>query len=531
MRCPFCGSAETKVIDSRFNEDSYSIKRRRECLSCKARFNTLETSELNYPRVIKSDESSEIFNETKIRRGINRAFEKRKISSDEIDELAQKVLTKCSQYPNKEIPSSVIGETIMRELILIDQVAYLRFASVYLRFNDVNSFKSIIENIEKQPSPSMLKNQKKLKLMSKDLDNKYMDIAIELAKKGKYRTHPNPLVGAVIVKDNKIISKGFHKRFRGKHAEREAIDKSTQSLIGSTMYVTLEPCHHHGNTPPCVDAIIESKISRVVIATKDPNPLVNEKSITKLRDNGIDVKTGVRESEAKELNKSFFYKYSSEKPYMRLKFGVSIDGKIANQKRESKWITSEASRNVVQSKRAEVNAILTTSNTILADNPFMNIRDGKILKQIENQPALIVLDSKLRISDKANIFKTKNRLVIIITDIQNTKNMPIRTFKDNVVVKFVQTKNRRIMLHDIYDIANAYNLNDILVECGNTLASSLFQDNAVDEIMYFVAPKIIGHQGYNFSGINPVRKLSDKIPLKIKEIKKINKDLYLNMRR
>ena len=132
--------------------------------------------------------------------------------------------------------------------------------------------------------------------MSKDLDNKYMDIAIELAKKGKYRTHPNPLVGAVIVKDNKIISKGFHKRFRGKHAEREAIDKSTQSLIGSTMYVTLEPCHHHGNTPPCVDAIIESKISRVVIATKDPNPLVNEKSITKLRDNGIDVKTGVRES-------------------------------------------------------------------------------------------------------------------------------------------------------------------------------------------------------------------------------------------
>ena len=164
MRCPFCGSAETKVIDSRFNEDSYSIKRRRECLSCKARFNTIETSELNYPRVIKSDESSEIFNETKIRRGINRAFEKRKISSDEIDELAQKVLTKCSQYPNKEIPSSVIGETIMRELILIDQVAYLRFASVYLRFNDVNSFKSIIENIEKQPSPSMLKNQKKIEI-------------------------------------------------------------------------------------------------------------------------------------------------------------------------------------------------------------------------------------------------------------------------------------------------------------------------------------------------------------------------------
>ena len=162
MRCPFCGSAETKVIDSRFNEDSYSIKRRRECLSCSARFNTLETSELNYPRVVKSDGSSEVFNETKIRRGINRAFEKRKVSIDEIDELVQKVLTKCSQYPQKEIPSKVIGETIMTETILVDQVAYLRFASVYLRFNDVNSFKSIIENLEKRPSPSMLKDQNKI---------------------------------------------------------------------------------------------------------------------------------------------------------------------------------------------------------------------------------------------------------------------------------------------------------------------------------------------------------------------------------
>jgi transcriptional repressor NrdR len=164
MRCPFCGSAETKVIDSRFNEDSYSIKRRRECIECQSRFNTLETSELNYPRVIKSDDSSEVFNETKVRRGVNRAFEKRKITIDQIDELIQKVLTKCSQYPNKEIPSTVIGETIMSEMILIDQVAYLRFASVYLRFDNVNSFKKIIENLEKQPSPRMIKNQKKINI-------------------------------------------------------------------------------------------------------------------------------------------------------------------------------------------------------------------------------------------------------------------------------------------------------------------------------------------------------------------------------
>ena len=167
MRCPFCGSAETKVIDSRLDEESYSIKRRRECINCQSRFNTLETSELNYPRVIKSDDSSEIFNETKVRRGINRAFEKRKITSDEIDELVQKVLTKCSQFPSKEIPSRVIGENIMNEIILVDQVAYLRFASVYLSFNDVDAFKNIIKNLEKQPSPKMIKNQQKIKIDDK----------------------------------------------------------------------------------------------------------------------------------------------------------------------------------------------------------------------------------------------------------------------------------------------------------------------------------------------------------------------------
>ena len=220
--------------------------------------------------------------------------------------------------------------------------------------------------------------------MNNTSDKKYMNKAIELAKNGKYRTHPNPLVGAVIVKNDKIISKGYHKRFRGKHAEREAIDKSKESLKGSTMYVTLEPCAHYGNTPPCVDAIIESKISRVVIASKDPNPLVNEKSINKLKDNGIDVTTGVCESDARELNKSFFYKFNHDKPYMRLKYGISIDGKIANQRKESKWITSEDSRTFVQSKRAEVNAILTTCNTVIDDNPYMNIREKKIKDLITN---------------------------------------------------------------------------------------------------------------------------------------------------
>ena len=366
--------------------------------------------------------------------------------------------------------------------------------------------------------------------MNKLLDIKFMKIAIEEAKKGMYKTHPNPLVGAVIVKNNKVISKGYHKKFRDKHAEQVAIDKSKESLLGSTLYVTLEPCHHHGNTPPCVDAIIKNKISRVVIATKDPNPLVNEKSINKLIDNGVKVNTKVCEDDAKELNKAFFHKYKHTKPYIRLKVGVSIDGKIADEKKESKWITSKESRNFVQELRAEVNGIITTSNTVISDNPKMNIRDNQVLKKTISQPALIILDSKLRVPTKANIFKT-DRLIIIVADIKYASSTPLRIYKDNVVIKYVKTKNSKINLKDIYAIAKTYHLDDLLVESGSIFSATLLSANAVDEIIYLVAPKILGSNGLTFSGINPIDKLKDKKNYKIKNIKSYKNDLCINMRR
>jgi len=366
--------------------------------------------------------------------------------------------------------------------------------------------------------------------MNKEQDIKYMSIAIEEAKKGRYRTHPNPLVGAVLVKNNKIISKGYHKKFRDKHAEQDAIDKAKEPIEGSTLYVTLEPCHHHGNTPPCVDTIIKNKISRVVIASTDPNPLVNEKSINKLRNNKITVTTNICEEEAKELNKSFFYKYKFNKPYIRLKLAVSIDGKIANQKKESKWITSSQSRMFVQKLRAEVNAILTTSSTVLHDNPKMNIRDEKLLKNLASQPALILLDRNLSVPPSSNIFRT-NRLVIIITNIDNSTNAPLRIYNDNVVIKYVKTTDSKIVLEDIYNIAKMYNLDDILVECGSSFSGTLLTEDGVDELLYFVAPKILGNQSISFSGIAPINKLKNKKTYKIKNIKSYKNDLYLDMRR
>ena len=361
-------------------------------------------------------------------------------------------------------------------------------------------------------------------------DIKYMLIAIEQAKKGLYRTHPNPMVGAVIVKNNKIISRGYHKQFRDKHAEQDAIDKARVSMKGATLYVTLEPCYHHGNTPPCVDSIIKNKFSRVVIGAKDPNPLVNEKSISKLKDNLIEVTTGVCEKEVIELNKAFFYKYMFDKPYIRLKFGTSLDGKIATQKKESKWITTEESRKYVQKIRAEVNAILTTSNTVVHDNPFMNVRESKIIKSHAKQPSLIILDTKLKIPLNANIFKT-DRLIILITDVMNASEDSLKLYNKNVVIKYVSAKNDKIDLKDIYQIAKIYELDDILVECGNKFSKSLFDEDAVDELMYFVAPKILGDKSLNFSGITPISSLKDKITLRINKIKKIEKDLFIDMRK
>ena len=363
-----------------------------------------------------------------------------------------------------------------------------------------------------------------------DYDKKYMLIAIEEAKKGMYKTHPNPLVGAVLVKNNKILSKGYHKKFRDKHAEQDAIDKAKESVKGSTLYVTLEPCHHHGNTPPCVDAIMQNKIKRVVIASKDPNPLINGKSIMKLQENGIEVTLGVCSHESNELNKAFFYKYRNNKPYIRAKFGTSLDGKIANVRNQSKWITSKKSRDYVQYMRADVNAILTTSNTILSDNPYMNVRDKNLLKLIKDQPALIVLDTKLRIPKNANIFKT-DRLVILLTSIEMVKKNDVSIYGKNVVLKYMETSQNKININHIYQVARDYGLDDILVESGMKLASSLIEEDAIDELVLFIAPKILGHRSLRFSGMEPVKNLKHKKKYKINTIRQYDTDLYINMRR
>ena len=249
--------------------------------------------------------------------------------------------------------------------------------------------------------------------MNKREDLQYLRHALKLAEKGKFSVYPNPKVGAVLVKNGKIIGQGYHESPGKPHAESIAIKKAGKKSKGSTLYVNLEPCYHHGKTPPCVDLIIKSKIKRVVICNFDPNPLVNKKSISKLRRNGIEVTTGIHKDIALILNREFYHSYQYNKPFVTVKLAVSLDGKISLNDGRSKWISSEDSRRDVQIERALSSLILTTSNTIIADNSLLNVRDSAIINKISRQPDVAIIDRKSQISEKYKIFK-----IYILTIVQ-----------------------------------------------------------------------------------------------------------------
>ena len=231
-------------------------------------------------------------------------------------------------------------------------------------------------------------------------DESYIQLAIEIAKKGTGSVSPNPLVGCVIIKDNKIIGAGYHQKFGEEHAEINAINSSAESVEGSTLYVNLEPCSHHGKTPPCVDRIIKEKIKRVVIGTLDVNPLVSGNGVKALKKAGVDVKVGVLENECIELNKFFFKYITSKLPYVTLKAAQTLDGMIADKNKNSEWISSKESRKYVHWLRARYDAVLIGSDTAKIDNPKLTVR------MVEGRnPYRVVLDSKLSLKTDLYLFK------------------------------------------------------------------------------------------------------------------------------
>lgn len=335
------------------------------------------------------------------------------------------------------------------------------------------------------------------------IDNKFMDLALELAKKGVGKTNPNPLVGAVVVKNGKILGKGYHQFYGGPHAEVYALNEAGKNSNGATIYVTLEPCSHFGKTPPCVEKIKEMKIKRCVIATLDPNPLVSGRGKKILENAGIEVKVGIKEKEAKEINKVFLKYIKNKQPYLFLKCAITLDGKIATNKRDSKWITNEKAREKVQFLRNKYSGIMIGINTLLNDNP-------KLTSRIKNgrNPFRIVIDPNLKTPLDYNFItlSKKDKKSIIITSKNNKENkIKIKEF-ENKNIKLIYLDGYDFKINDILTEIGKLNIDSVLLEGGSYLISKSFKEHRIDGGEIFIAPKILGGglsfiDGFNFSTI------------------------------
>ncbi len=315
-----------------------------------------------------------------------------------------------------------------------------------------------------------------------------MERAIELAKKGTGFTNPNPLVGAVIVKDGKIIGEGYHEIYGSLHAERNALKNCTQDPAGADIYVTLEPCCHYGKQPPCTDAIIKSGIKHIYMGSYDPNPLVAGKSIKILKDNGIEVTENVMRAECDSLNDIFFHYITTGTPYVIMKMAVSIDGRIASHNGDSKWITNEASRAYTHQTRKRCASILVGINTVLNDDPMLTCRCDN-----PSDPVRIVCDSNLRIPMDSAIMKTAGEIPTIIATVSDNSEKIKKI--ENCGAKVISTTGKRVNMTELMNELGKLKIDSILVEGGASIHASMLKAGIVNKLQLFIAPKIIGGDG------------------------------------
>ena len=379
-------------------------------------------------------------------------------------------------------------------------------------------------------------------------DDRYMKRAIELAKMGEGWCHPNPLVGAVIVKDNKIIAEGYHAKFGDLHAERSAIAKLRESAEGATVYVTLEPCAHQGKQPPCALAIVEAGIKKAVIGSRDPNPLVSGKGISFLRENNIEVVEDFMKKDCDELNRVFFHYITTGMPYVNLKYAMTLDGKIATKTGESKWISSENSRKKVHELRHASMGIMTGIGTVIEDDPLLNCRldNGR-------SPLRIICDSGLKTPLNSRIVKTAESFeTIIASAVKGLKNGEITreivnsvwesgtgSADENILKKISELLDRRVRIFNfpskenktdlkalIRELGNR-GLDSVLIEGGGTLNEAALRENLVDEINIFIAPKIFGGNSKTPVMGFGVSKVEEAYKFKLHSLEQIDDDIRL----
>ena len=324
--------------------------------------------------------------------------------------------------------------------------------------------------------------------MHEDID--YMHHALKLAALGSGRTRPNPLVGAVLVKDGKVVGEGYHEKFGGPHAEINALRSAGKEAEGATMYVTMEPCVHHGKTPPCTEALVAAKVGRVVCAIEDPNPLVAGKGIVYLESHGIPTTVGLLREEASRLNEIFTHHITLNRPYVILKSAMSLDGKIATSTGESRWISSEESRAHAHALRNRVSAIVVGVNTVLADDPMLTTRLA--LGEGVN-PLRIVMDSEGRTPLDCKLFATIDEAPLTIVTTERAPQGKVDAYRTaGATVVVLDTPDSISMVRGMLSHISAQGIDSLLVEGGGTLAESFVKARAVDKYVVYIAPMVIG---------------------------------------
>lgn len=322
-----------------------------------------------------------------------------------------------------------------------------------------------------------------------DEDERYMWLALDLAAQGMGGTSPNPMVGAVLVKDGEIIGTGYHQKAGGPHAEVIALDAAGDKARGATLYVTLEPCSHTGKTPPCADRVIAAGIRKVVTAMQDPNPLVNGRGLVKLKEAGIKVKTGILEEKAARLNEAFVKYITEKRPFVTMKAAITLDGKIATRTKASRWISGERSREQGHRLRNQNDAIMVGIGTVLADNPSLTTR----LPEGGRNPLRVVVDSSARMPLEARVVnENPEKTLIYATEDAPSERVAVLREKGVSVVQLPAAAGGRVPLDKAMDDLGQRQVISVLVEGGSALNYSLLEAGLVDKVYFFVAPVIFG---------------------------------------
>ncbi len=353
------------------------------------------------------------------------------------------------------------------------------------------------------------------------VDHQMMAEALSLARKGIATTQPNPRVGCVIVKNEEVIAHSWHKKAGCEHAEVLALQQAGEQAKGAVVYVTLEPCSHHGRTPPCADALIEGGVDEVIIAMEDPNPLVAGQGIKKLEQAGIKVRSGLLRQQAIELNRGFVRRMKYGRPWVTVKFGASLDGRTAMHNGESQWITGPAARADVQRLRAASSAILTGAGTVLTDDPSLTIR----LNGSARQPLRVVLDSNLSIPDRAKIYSDGHPLLLAtVLDEKDDRFQQLRRHGIDIR-SFPADESGRVNAKCLLQsLAADYLCNEILVEAGSVVCGKLLANELVDEIVLYFAPVLMGSGARGMFDIPELDTMVQRIHMAVKDVRPVGKD-------